>query len=803
MAIKIDDHHISLSVRDLLQSAPHQQMLSSFPLPQRGVLGKQAQVKAQSQKQKHFGLFHTEYHVSRNYSYHNYTFSLQGRIDGVYKLKHKVEIEEIKSVILNAAEWKRIKPEKFPQFLEQVFFYAYMLQDELDGVEVTTHLVLINLINDAKRIFTVSYNRAQVEQLLWQRFAFILNNIEREKEEQLRRQRILEGINFDLPEQRPQQQQMMQAAQAVFKEGDHLMVSAPTGTGKTAAALFPAIRSAFMQGKKIFFVTSKTSQQNMVKETLAPLVDQGLDLHILVLRASEKMCANNVYFCHETFCPYAKDYRERLDDSNLIQRLLQDQHLLTPELIYTEARSETLCPFEVSLDLSSHCDVLAGDYNYVFDPSVYLRRLFNKKDYSDWLLIIDEAHNLYDRGLGYLTPQLKQDTILAQIEQTGCKKTKVYQKMQQALLGLNNLYSALNEEGALHFAGQQYFKTDLNHQAWSEAFDLYEAAFIKYLIYKVKKNMLILDDPLEKLYYDLRRFVQVAQFQDRAFVPFYNAAEGGILKIQCCDPSAYLGQRLSGFYATLAMSATLDPMPFYEDVLGFSPLDADQLQLDSPFPSVNRKVVIVPGISTRYKDRQQSYPRIAEIIERTVSLKKGNYLAFFPSFDFLQNVNLFLGRVRLEKILQKPGMNEEQRESVLSKLRDPETGHLLLAVMGGVFSEGVDYSGQMADGVFVVSPALPKISFERELLREYYQEKQDMGMEYAYVYPGMNKVIQAVGRLIRAASDKGVVLLIGERFADEQFNELLPSYWFERGGDVEITEKYEQAIKQFWLKIQK
>ncbi len=244
-------------------------------------------------------------------------------------------------------------------------------------------------------------------------------------------------------------------------------------------------------------------------------------------------------------------------------------------------------------------------------------------------------------------------------------------------------------------------------------------------------------------------------------------------------------------------------MPFYEDVLGFSQLETHQLQLDSPFPTVNRKVVIVPGISTRYKDRQQSYPKIAEIIERTVSLKKGNYLAFFPSFDFLQNVNLFLGKVRLEKILQKPGMNEEQREIVLNKLKNQDEGHLLLAVMGGVFSEGVDYSGQMAEGVFVISPALPKISFERELLREYYQEKQDMGMEYAYVYPGMNKVIQAVGRLIRAASDKGIVLLIGERFAEEEFNELLPSYWFERGGDVEITEKYEKTVHQFWLKIQK
>ncbi len=801
MAIKVDNQYISLSVRDLLQSAPHQTMLSSFPLPQHGVLGQQAQAKVQRQKQRHFGLFHTEYQVSREYRYEDYVFTIQGRIDGVYKLKNRVEIEEIKSVILNASDWKQIRPEKFPQFLEQVFFYAYMLQDELDGVEVKTYLVLVNLINDMRRTFTVSYNRAKVEQLLWQRFAFILSNIKREELEWNQRRKVLEKIDFSLPEIRPQQQQMMEASETSFQERRHLMVSAPTGTGKTAAALFPAIKAAYLQNKKIFFLTSKTTQQNMVQETISPLVEQGLDARALFLRASEKMCANNVYFCHENFCPYAKDYRERLDETNLVARLLQDNHILTPDLIYQEAETETLCPFEVSLDLSVHCDILVGDYNYVFDPSVYLRRLFNKKDYSDWLLIIDEAHNLYDRGLGYLSPHLKHKTVLSLIEQTGRKNVKVYQKLQQALLGLSNLFGGLNEEGAIHFSGQQYFKASLNPQAWSEAFNAYDAAFIKYMIHKIKKNMLILDDPLENLYYALRRFVQVAQFQDPAFVSFYDAEDGGIIKIQCCDPSGYLSQRLAGFHSVLAMSATLDPMPFYEEVLGFAQLETEKLELDSPFSAANRKVVIVPGVSTRYKDRMQNYSKIAEIIEKTVALRKGNYLVFFPSFNFLQNVNLFLGRVRMDKILQKPGMSEMHRGEILAALREKAGGHLLLAVMGGVFSEGVDYSGQMAEGVFVISPALPQISFERELLREYYQGKKEMGMEYAYVYPGMNKVIQAVGRLIRAASDRGVVVLIGERFADENYNELLPDYWFEHGGDVEITLNYEKAIKKFWAKF--
>ncbi|HID39205.1 MAG TPA: hypothetical protein EYP36_06795 [Calditrichaeota bacterium] len=234
------------------------------------------------------------------------------------------------------------------------------------------------------------------------------------------------------------------------------------------------------------------------------------------------------------------------------------------------------------------------------------------------------------------------------------------------------------------------------------------------------------------------------------------------------------------------------------DVLGFDPTRSDVLQLDSPFPAENRKVIIVPGVSTRYKDRIQNYSKIAEIIEKTVRVRKGNYLVFFPSYDFIQHVNLYLGRLNVKKILQKPSMKEDMREQVLQELKRNDEPVLLMAVMGGIFSEGVDYSGNMAIGVIVVSPALPKISYERELLREYYEEKQNQGMEYAYIYPGMNKVIQSVGRLIRSATDTGIVLLIGERFTQDEYTLLLPDYWLQNSGDVEITNNYEQAVKKFW-----
>ncbi len=800
MAIKVEGNQISLGVRDLVGAYGQRQLLSSFPLPQRGMLGKNAQAKVQQKKNHRFGLFHSEYFLRRQYTFQDYTFLLQGRIDGVFQFKNRVEIEEIKSVILNSGEFKSLRPERFPEFSEQVLYYAYLLQDELDGIEVAAYLILVNLVNDAQRTFNIPYQRLHVEQLLLRRFSHIVSAIERERQQLEQRKAELELINFDLPEERPEQKKMMLAVDDALKNRTHLLVSAPTGSGKTAAALFPAIRFAYANNKHLFFITSKTTQQNIVKETLLPLIEQGLDLKVLFMRAAEKMCANNVYFCHEAYCLYAKDYQERMLGSNIITDLLNHQ-LVTPEIIYDAAVQQMLCPFEVALDLAHQCNIVVGDYNYVFDPAATLKRLFNKKDYSDWILIIDETHNLYERGMQYLSPQIKMEKVSNLMKRIQLKNIKIYQQLFKALQEIHQMLADLNLEGEIHFSGRQYFNTSLNVQAWDDVFRLYESAFIKYLIYKIRKRMIILDDPLEDFYFNLRRFVQVAHFQERAFVPFYDAQDGGILKIQCCDPSHYLGEKIDGFHAVTAMSATLDPIIFYQNVLGFNEDRTSRLQLKSPFPNENRRIIIVPNISTRYKDRTKNYPKIAAIIEDVIRFKEGNYLVFFPSFDFIQNVNLFLGKVTCEKILQKPGMNDNARDEILQTLKKGKKKRLLLAVMGGIFSEGVDYAGEMAIGVIIVSPALPKITYERELLRQYYDEKLNMGMEYAYVYPGMNKVVQSVGRLIRSASDHGIIVLIGERFAGEDYNALLPDHWFEKPGDIEITEHYQSAIKEFWRKF--
>ncbi|MCB0281821.1 MAG: ATP-dependent DNA helicase [Calditrichaeota bacterium] len=800
MAIKIENNQIYLTVRDLVPATQNSQMLSSFPLPQRGALGRQAQSWLQKNKKSRHGLFHTEYALKQSYSHKDFQFNISGRIDGVYLLQNRAEIEEIKSVILKKSLFKTVTADLYPHFIHQLLLYTYLLQDELEGFEIVPFLVLINLVDYKDRIFPVNYNRPAVEALLLQRFDSIIEEINTSAKAIETKKAELFKVNFSLAEDRPQQLQMMQAVSQAIDNREHLMASAPTGTGKTAASLFPAIRYAYAHNKKIMFVTSKGTQQEIVRETLNLILQQGLDLKVSFIKASQKMCANDIYFCHEAHCPYARDYRRRLDESGIISRL-REKSFLSAEMVFEEAVKEVLCPYEVNLDLAVHSDVLVGDYNYVFDPAVQLRKVFFKTDYSDWILIIDEAHNLYERGMGYLSPQISRRLLKILNESLRSKKHSVYKALKTALKKIDDEFHRLQQEGEASFSGHQYFETQLNIIAWQDLLALFESAYISYLVHKVKKSLLLIDDPFESFYFTFRRFVQVLKNRNTSFVTYYDAADAGILNIQCCDPAFFLGEKIEQFHSVIAMSATLDPLPYYQDVLGFNKSRTTLLELDSPFPKENRQVIIIPGVSTRYKDRIKNYPRIAEIIKETIALKNGNYLVFFPSYDFLQNVNLFLGNIESDKIIQKPGMKDADRDEILNRMKNTENKNLLLAVMGGIFSEGVDFHGEMAIGVIVVSPALPRFGYQRDLLFHYYENKSGMGREYAYMYPGMNKVIQSVGRLIRSFTDKGIVILIGERFAEDDFNSLLPAYWFSRKNDIVITDNYKPVISEFWQKV--
>jgi DNA excision repair protein ERCC-2 len=801
MAVTVTGKHITLAVRDLVYLNPRtSRTLSSFPLPQRGMLGKEAQTKVQHRAQQKFGLFHKEYGVNGHLTWNGYDFSIQGRIDGLYELKNRVEVEEIKSVILTAKEFNQLNIEKYPEFSEQLLFYCYLLYLNDSAREIKSFLTLVNLVNDKERIFPINFSPLVVESLLFNRLQLILEKIVYEEKMRLEKQQQFMNIKFDLKEERPEQNTMMRVVEKSISAQKHVLISAPTGTGKTAGAILPTLKFAIAEGKKLFYCTSKNTQQEIVYQTLSPIKQSDTSITGLFLRATRKMCINDVFFCHEDFCPYAKDYRERLLGSDIIEELLQTG-LILPDKIIEVSRIKKLCPAEVMLDLSVHCDIIVGDYNYVFDPSVYLRRIFNQKDYSDWILIVDEAHNLYQRGLGYYSPNLERKQVKALLSEHKSKKVKVFKDICSVLKEIEKTIEEIVEDAEAWFSGQQFCSISLDLKTWEDHYAQYESAFVKYLIYKIKKKKVLQDDPLEDFYYSLRRFLQIARLEDNIYKPFLDAIKGGVLNIQCCDPSIPLGYRIEGFHSVVAMSATLDPIDYYHEVLGFSKENTEHLILDSPFPPEHRKMIIIPSISTRYSQRQKEFPAYADIIKKIVTITPGNYLVFFPSFEFMQNVNLFLGSLNIERLIQRTNMSDFDREEYLTKLREVDSNYLLLGVLGGIFSEGVDYIGDMCIGVIIFSPGLPQINYARDLIREYYDTNRGNGFEYAYVYPGINKVIQSAGRLIRSHQDKGIIVLVGERFAEEQINNLLPDYWFKTPDSLVISSDYQKEIIQFWDQV--
>jgi len=803
MTIRIENNKISLSVRDLIRYTPNpRKVLSSFPLPQRGKLGKQAQAKIQQTKEKSFGLFHREINVAHKFQHRKYQISIFGRIDGLYETSKRIEVEEIKSVLLKTNELKKLDIATYPEFSEQVLFYCYLLHMEKQDQEILPILTLVNLVDDKSRSFKLKFNPASVNELIIQRCNQIIDNISLEQKIKQRRLKQLAKVNFHLPEERAEQRQMMTTVENSLQKSEHLMISAPAGTGKTAAALFPTIKYAIQHQKKVVYLTSKTTQQKIIRETLQPIVDQGLDITISFLRASKNMCANDVVICHEDYCPYVKNYQKEDLRKILISKLRKKQ-ILDPEIIFSHSKEANICPVEIMFDLAATSDIIVGDYNYLFDPRAQMKQIFQRDDLLEWLLIIDEAHNLYQRTIDSLSPELKRTTIKELSKGLFNDRLKVYRNLKQSLFEIDALFDYLQQEGEIHYSDQRYFTFQPDLSSWQEAFLKYENAFIKYLIFKIRKNMMMLDDPFEVFYYQFRGLIQIAGIQNDEFIVFFDAVEKGKIKIVCCDPSKHIGNIINKFQSVIAMSATLDPIAYYRDILGFPENNTSLSEVSSPYSTQNRQIVILPHISTYYRDRHKLYHRYADIIKDVISLKSGNYIVFCPSFEFLQTVNLYLGNIELDIISQRRQMSEEDRNDILSRLQNSDEPKLLLAVMGGIFAEGVDFRGDMCIGVIVFSPALPQMTYERELIREYYELKRGDGFNYAYLYPGINKVIQSVGRLIRSQQDKGIIVLAGERFADEEINQLFPNYWFEVQGDVVITEDYVETIKTFWERFDK
>jgi DNA excision repair protein ERCC-2 len=443
-------------------------------------------------------------------------------------------------------------------------------------------------------------------------------------------------------------------------------------------------------------------------------------------------------------------------------------------------------------------------------------------DRARTILIVDEAHNLYSRAREYFSPELsliqirslreslqpllgfgneeqRQSTFAwaSSAPDSRPPSQSFLARLDDFLERIQGLFCDLLESFP-EVSESGHAVVSLDREWFVELRTELDELMKRYLIYQRSSGQVQDEDRLLQCFYAISDFCQVVAMEGEEFVHTLSSDGGSIrLKIVCVDPARQLRRVNERYRSVIAMSATLSPMEFYRDVLGFD-RDTQMLALPSPFPRENRKIVIVPEISTAYQQRTKHFPRIARIIEEVVSIRPGNYFAFFPSFEFLKEVARLLKLKDSVVLVQDRIMPDHLRSALLEKLKEPGKQHLVLAVQGGIFAEGVDYPGELAVGAIIVGPGLPKVSFEQELMRQFYEETYSKGFEYAYLYPGMNRVVQSAGRIVRSETDRGIIVLLDKRFAYENYSRLLPRDWYESSPSELLTEELRDVLIEFW-----
>ena len=816
---------------DLLETP---QLLRSLGFANRGGyermwLGQAIHSRYQEEAIRDDPTFRHEVYLTCGFAHRGWEIHLRGRADGLRTEAGGTRVvEEIKSIRRGVS----LKPAARELYERQARIYAWMIArtEELPAEHVRAELVLIEIGTDETVREEIDLALDALEAGIRQRLNALIRAWERQRREEEARRRAADDLVFPYPRLRPGQEEILTAVDTALDHGEHVLLEAPTGLGKTAAALFPALRYALSHGKRIFVLTAKTLQQDMAAEVLK-LLDREGAFRSLRLRAKAKMCANDQILCHEEYCPFAKDYYAKLAGSRLVPRLLAEGDLLDPDHLYRAAEAAGVCPFEVSLELGRRVQVTVCDYNYAFDPYVALSDFDPDTDLRDTILVIDEIHNLVGRGRGYYSPELSAARARRAAERTCRGGQPIHFRIEKVLLELAELIeetvrTAL-EEASLWDApvfsggGGADDSTDEPDRAvetllpqdrlWMLRREL-DAAFIDYLEHQRETQTMRADDPFVELYFDYLKFLNGMALLDDAFSQCAELKSDGSyetgkiggrdhrIRILCKDPSRFLGDVLSRVHSAVGLSATLSPPEFYRDLLGFEAGRTAFVSVSSPFPARHRRVVIDASVATTWRERPANYGKIAERLGAFAGAVPGNCLALFPSYRFLAEV---AGRLRADGkrvLIQERTAGDREREAILDTLRSALLGDvLLMAVAGGVFAEGVDYPGEMLKAVAVVGPCLPALNLEQQLLREYYDQRFERGFEYAFVVPGMTRVVQAAGRLIRSADDTGVIALLDQRFLRNPYRVHLPSDWLPPEGLRELTGDPARAAREFFL----
>lgn len=777
MGIRYDDdaRSIALSVRDLVEEgAPsgHLTLEVVQTRAARAAAGRRVHTDWQTERAAATSAYRAEVTIKRAIPVGDWTVNIWGRVDGVEVEDGRTIVEEVKSSPLDARRLFATVPSDWPGWLAQLEVYLWMLADA-GHPDPVGRLVLVSLVDGSHHVLGVALDAVGVSGWIRERLEQLVVARERRLAWMARRRERV--VPLPHVSWRAGQREIAEAVEWGLDAKQAILVEAPTGLGKTDAALVGVLNFALRTNRQVFWATARTTQQDGAIRSLRRLKEAGLPLRSVQIAAKGKVCLNDIVSCRPDACRFADGYYDRLTETGLPGSLADRDDHVDPGLLRSVGSQCRLCPFELGLDLVTECDVVVGDYNYVFEPSVHLARAFDDAPGS-WIVVADEVHQLVDRARDWFSPRVE-----ARLARDAVARLWAAGPDYGPFVALAERIEALVTQiayGPVGRTGGELAVVDPQTPAWQDLAAEIDAVGLDYALLKADRPVAEAsdDDPWLSLARQVLRFAAVDPTED--LVSLAGRSEGNErVQHTCLDPSRYLGGRIAALGGFVGLSATLSPHRFYRDLLGLDPEKLDVVVVPSPFPPERRQVMVASRISTAFKDREQHAGPTAKLLADCVAAVPGNVAIYFPSFAMADDI---VGRLVIpgrELLVQRSGMDDTLRAEALARLSEPGAPKVLCAVLGGVFAEGIDLPPGALDAVFVVGPALPPIGLERDLLREYYETKFGAGFLYASLVPGMTRVVQAAGRLIRRPEDRGVILLIDRRFRWRDVIELLPGDW--------------------------
>lgn len=697
----------------------------------------------------------------------DFLLQIEGRADGIIVKngsdgKTEVTVDEIKGVLRDVSFIEN--PVNVHLAQAKCYAYIYALQHEID--EISVQMTYCNLDTEEIRRFLSSYTREELQKWFedlvrsykkWARFQIAWEKTRNES---------ISGVEFPFP-YRKGQRDVAVAVYRTIQRKKKLFIQAPTGVGKTISTIFPAVKAVGEGlGEKIFYLTAKTITRTVAEQAFQTLRQQGLRMKVITLTAREKICFCEEAACNPEVCPYADGHFDRVNDA--VFELITECDEISRRVIEQQAQKHRVCPFELALDTATWVDSVICDYNYVFDPTAHLKRFFSEGAGGEYIFLIDEAHNLVERGREMYSAALYKEDFLELKRNIKLSEPRLARKLDE----VNKMFLALKRE--------------------CETYRVLDS--VSHIALKLMNLLTVMEDYLEEqnddekreqvldLYFQVRSFVNVHDILDDNYVIYSELEENGRFKVKlfCVNPAENLQTYLDYGIGTVFFSATLLPIHYYRKLLSVEK-DDYAIYAETSFPDENRLLLQGNDVSTRYTMRGEvMYRRIARYIAEAAVGRKGNYMAFFPSYRMMEDIyDIFLEQADgIESVMQMQSMSETQREEFLEQFEyEREKSFVGFCVMGGVFSEGIDLTEDRLIGAVIVGTGLPQVCNDREIIKNYFDAEDGRGFEYAYLYPGMNKVLQSAGRVIRTEKDRGMILLLDERFSRRQYREIFPREW--------------------------